>query len=131
MAHTIQPNVVVFKSAYGKYLTADKFGLVSATAEAIGPQQEWTPILRDEGLALQSKYEKFLKFEDDRNTVRADSESAGFCEIYSVRCQAARRAEQRKKAVQRAAAEKPVTELETETAYAPGGPLGAPGALYC
>ena len=125
VAHSILPNVIVFKSAHGKYLSADKFGLVTATAEAVGPQQEWTPVFRDEGLALQSKYEKFLKFEDERNSVRADSEAAGFCEIFSVKCQAAHRAESRRKAQQKAAAEKSTTEVETEAAYA-GTHAGCP-----
>lgn len=120
MGHSIQPNVYVFKSAYGRYLSADRFGLVSATAEAIGPQQEWVPVLRDDGLALQSKYDKFLAFEDERNSVRADSESAGFREVFAVRCQAARRAERRKQAQSKAAvADKPVNELENESAYVP------------
>jgi protein FRG1 len=120
VGHSIQPNVYVFKSAYGRYLSADRYGLVSATAEAIGPQQEWVPVLRDDGLALQSKYDKFLGFEDERNSVRADSESAGFREVFAVQCQAARRAERRKQALSSAAvADKPVNELENESAYVP------------
>ena len=117
VAHSILPGVITLKSAYNKYLAADKFGILNAASEAIGPQQEWTPIFRPEGIAFQSKYEKFLKFEDDRNSLRADSESAGFCEIFHVYCQAARRAEMRKKANQKAAAAKPVTEVEIEAAY--------------
>jgi len=118
VAHSILPGVITLKSAYNNYLAADKFGILNATSEAIGPQQEWTPIFRPEGVVFQSKYEKFLKFEDDRNSLRADSESSGFCEIFHVYCQAARRAEMRKKANQKAAASKPVTEVEIEAAYA-------------
>ena len=102
---TSTPGVVSLKTPFGRFVSADKFGIVSANREAVGPQvsgcpfkaaltpasddkqEEWTVILREDGVAFQSQFDKFLAFEDERNTLRADSESVGFAETFLVKCQ--------------------------------------------
>ena len=51
---------ISLKTPTGKFLSCDKVGILSATKEAIGPQEEWQPVHRDDGWAFQNVYEKFL-----------------------------------------------------------------------
>jgi protein FRG1 len=51
---------VSLKTPTGRFLSCDKFGILSATNEAIGPQEEWQPVHRPDGWAFQNVYEKFL-----------------------------------------------------------------------
>ena len=51
---------VSLKTPTGRFLSCDKFGILSATKEAIGPQEEWQPVHRPDGWAFQNVYEKFL-----------------------------------------------------------------------
>ncbi|KAG0237725.1 hypothetical protein BGW42_000131 [Actinomortierella wolfii] len=85
------------KTHANKYLSSDKFGVVTATAEAIGMQEEWTIVLRDDGLALQNHYGKFLSVDEVASTsasssskfqIRADSDVIGFCESFTAKIQA-------------------------------------------
>ena len=93
----VRPGTIALKSAHGKYLSCDKFGVTSLDADAVGPQQEWQYVLRPDGVSFESAYGKFLKFEEGSLSLRADSESAGFCEVFAVCCQAARRVPAKKK----------------------------------
>ncbi|KAJ3219220.1 hypothetical protein HDU67_002216 [Dinochytrium kinnereticum] len=86
-----------FKSAYDKYLTSDKFGIVSASTEAVGPAEEWEVIFREDGVALQSARGTYLCAEED--VARADSGSIGFREVFRIRCQAENKARVKKKKV--------------------------------
>jgi protein FRG1 len=52
------------KSANGKYLSSDKFGVVECTSEAIGGQEEWRPTLTDAGVAFQSVHNKFMMIDE-------------------------------------------------------------------
>ena len=54
----------------------------------------------------------YEQFEEDRNSLRSDSESVGFCEVFWVRCQAQRRADAKKKAAEKE--QKSDKELELE-----------------
>ncbi|KND03825.1 uncharacterized protein SPPG_01280 [Spizellomyces punctatus DAOM BR117] len=87
-----------FRSAYDRYLGSDKFGVVQCEREAMGPSEEWEVVLREDGLALQSSFEKFLKCDAD-GRARADSENVGFKEVFQMRCQAANKARAKKKKV--------------------------------
>ncbi|KAF9336965.1 hypothetical protein BG006_006780 [Podila minutissima] len=93
-------NRMTLKASNGRYLSSDKFGIVSADTEAIGMQEEWTAILKPEengGIALQSHYGKFLSVDEVAAErpgsslgfqIRADSEVIGFCELFQAKIQA-------------------------------------------
>ncbi|KAF9973838.1 hypothetical protein BGZ73_002868 [Actinomortierella ambigua] len=94
------------KTHAGRYLSSDKFGVVTAQAEAIGMQEEWMIVVRDDhGLALQNHYGKFLSIDEVATTskstsssssssspskfqIRADAETIGFCESFTAKIQA-------------------------------------------
>ncbi|KAI8375775.1 FRG1-like family-domain-containing protein [Blakeslea trispora] len=78
------------KSAHGKYLSSDKFGVVACQSEAIGGQEEWKPILSEAGIAFQSVHNTYLMVDEVAGgniRVRADAEDVGFCESFRVYCQ--------------------------------------------
>ncbi|KAG0288209.1 hypothetical protein BGZ97_006883 [Linnemannia gamsii] len=91
---------LTLKAFNGKYLSSDKFGIVTAHTEAIGMQEEWTAIIKaDEeegGIAFQNHYGKFLSVDEvaaetGKGTgiqIRADSDTIGFCEIFRAKIQA-------------------------------------------
>lgn len=112
------------KSAQGKYLAYDSQGGVSATREAIGPQEEWIPAFRSDlgGFVLQtaaqgdSTLQKYLSVDEIAGgefKVVADSDSAGFGETFRIRSQARFRSQQSKK--QKAAEDADLTTLESES----------------
>lgn len=51
---------ISLKTPTGKFLSCDKVGILSASKEAIGPQEEWQPVQKEDGWAFQNVYEKFL-----------------------------------------------------------------------
>ena len=55
-----QSNKISLKTPHNKFLSCDKVGLLSASKEAIGAQEEWRPIQTSNGWALQNVYDKFL-----------------------------------------------------------------------
>ncbi|TPX32690.1 hypothetical protein SmJEL517_g04222 [Synchytrium microbalum] len=57
---------ITLKSAYGRYLAADKFGIVSSESEAAGQQEEWEVLLRPDGIAFKSFYGTYLSAEYDK-----------------------------------------------------------------
>ncbi|KAI8833746.1 hypothetical protein BC829DRAFT_437199 [Chytridium lagenaria] len=72
-----------FKSAYDKYLTSDKFGIVSSSVEAVD-------LLRicERNISL---------WEED--VARADSGTVGFREVFKIRCHAQNKAKVKRKKV--------------------------------
>jgi len=92
IGQTLIPNVFCFKSAYGKYLSADGIGRIHASKEAVGPTEEWTLIRKDGGWALQSGHGTFLSVEAG-GKVRGDKDSMGFSETFTILCQAAKKRE--------------------------------------
>ncbi|KAJ3341942.1 hypothetical protein HDU93_003763 [Gonapodya sp. JEL0774] len=104
VAKRANPTVPVFsfKSAFNKYVSCDKFGIVTCDKEAVGPLEEWDVVFREDGVAIKHHvYDKFLKADAEAlkaagprsgNVVRADSESVGFAEVWRLRCQAETRA---------------------------------------
>ncbi|KAK3818492.1 MAG: FRG1-like family-domain-containing protein [Benniella sp.] len=102
---------LTLKTHNGRYLSADKFGIVSADSEAIGMREEWTVVVRTDeegGICLQSHYGKFLSVDEvaageskkgsssssaisgpsTKFQVRADSDVIGFGEIFQAKIQA-------------------------------------------
>ncbi|KAF9435772.1 hypothetical protein BGZ76_005559 [Entomortierella beljakovae] len=98
---------LTLKTFNGRYLSSDKFGIVSADSEAIGMQEEWTIIIKADseegGICLQNHYGKFLSVdevaaEENRGKslsssssgfqIRADSDVTGFCELFQAKIQA-------------------------------------------
>lgn len=82
-----------FKSHHGKYLTCDKFGILSATREAISPEEEFTPVKSELGggrWALQTVRDQFLSVDEGTGgmEVRGDADAVGFKETFMVRLQA-------------------------------------------
>ncbi|KAF6763928.1 FRG1-like family-domain-containing protein [Ephemerocybe angulata] len=75
----------------GKFLSCDKYGLVSADRDARGPQEEWTPVVFPDGMvAFQNMYEKFLAVDEVAGgalQLRGDSEEVGFRERFWVKIQ--------------------------------------------
>lgn len=51
---------ISLKTAGGKFLSCDKIGILSASKEAIGPQEEWVPVKRENGWAFHNVFERFL-----------------------------------------------------------------------
>jgi protein FRG1 len=101
-------NGYTLRSSTGHYLSADKFGVVTCNKEAAGPTEEWQPIVREDGIAWQSVYGKFLSIEIDEYEkqqqtsttpttgrgkysgprIRADAENITFREVFCVKYQA-------------------------------------------
>ena len=75
----------------GKFLSCDKHGLVSADREARGPQEEWTPVVLEDGMvAFMNIYEKYLSIDEvagGQLALRGDSETVGFQERFYVKIQ--------------------------------------------
>jgi protein FRG1 len=116
------------KSAFDKFLGVDKFGEILCEKEAVGPAEEWEIIGREDGFAIRSVYDKFIKI-DMKSPVkshglgtpmaeiaqgsskllnaRCDSDSAGFLESFVLKCQKAH-------VVQMRAKEKEKTDVEYE-----------------
>ena len=81
-----------FKGHHSKYLCVDKFGLLSATKEAISPEEEITPIKsQTTGLwSLQTVRDKFISAEEVPGkdvVIRGDAETIGFGENWGIRVQ--------------------------------------------
>lgn len=80
-----------FKSAEGKFLGADKSGLVRASMEARGPQEEWTLEAADRGTwKLRSVHDRYLGLDQiagGRTVVRADCDAADSEAVWSIKVQ--------------------------------------------
>ncbi len=75
----------------GKFLSCDKHGLVTADREARGPQEEWSPVVLEDGMvAFMNIYEKYLGIDEvagGQLTLRGDSDTVGFQERFYVKIQ--------------------------------------------
>jgi len=100
------------KSAFNKYLGCDKFGVVSCESEAVGVQEEWEIIFREDGIAFKNSYDKFLTVDeqDGKMVIRADSDTIGFHEKFIVKFQAQNRKKKKAKV-----AEKPLYSQEIDS----------------
>ncbi|QSL64591.1 hypothetical protein MERGE_001892 [Pneumocystis wakefieldiae] len=78
-----------FKSSNGKYLSCDKYGFLSAKKDAVGYSEQFECFLKENGLAVQSAYEKFISVHELDNgiEIRGDAETVGFCECFRAKIQ--------------------------------------------
>ncbi|KAJ3130756.1 hypothetical protein HK100_007558 [Physocladia obscura] len=111
------PSRISIKSAFDRYLSCDKFGVVTCETEAVGPYEEWEVVKRPDGFALQSVVRNgYLSAEVDGindedvdvekrrkdalgkagfgvgggricGSIRADADGVGFREVFQIRCQ--------------------------------------------
>lgn len=72
------------KNSLGKYLSSDQLGRATASKPAVGPSEEWTVTKSPEGFSLQSSFGKYLSVDMKSGKIRADSESVGTAECFSV-----------------------------------------------
>ncbi|KAI8325597.1 hypothetical protein GQ54DRAFT_308312 [Martensiomyces pterosporus] len=96
------------KSCTGKYLSASRHGKVMCSAPAIGPLEMWTPLLlpdRGDGAVAfmisppGTTGDRFLGAEPQdrehststqrRIAANANADATGFCQVFTVKCQAA------------------------------------------
>ncbi|KAF8529675.1 FRG1-like family-domain-containing protein [Hysterangium stoloniferum] len=79
------------RTAEGKFLSCDAHGLVSSDREARGPQEEWTPVVLEDGMvAFQNNYQKYLSVDEVAGgslALRGDSDIVGFGERFWVKVQ--------------------------------------------
>lgn len=92
VVHKIHDSVKFsIKSHHGKYLGVDKFGVLTATREAISPEEEWSPVKADMGAgwAWQGCRDAFIGVDEvgTKMEVRGDRETIGFKETWVVRGQ--------------------------------------------
>ncbi|KAG5438905.1 hypothetical protein PCANB_002235 [Pneumocystis canis] len=83
-----------FKSSTGKYLSCDKYGFLSAKQEALGYAEQFECFLKEDGLAIQNVYEKFIsihELEKGAVEIRGDAETIGFCECFRAKIQGCRK----------------------------------------
>ncbi|KAF3925332.1 hypothetical protein ABW20_dc0108944 [Dactylellina cionopaga] len=90
-----------FKGHHGKYLACDKIGVLSATKDAISPEEEFIPVKTETGWGVQTCRDKFLKGEEKNIgsggksggaggvvvEIRGDAETIGFGETWVIRGQ--------------------------------------------
>ncbi|KAI0421922.1 actin-crosslinking protein [Xylaria grammica] len=85
-----------FKGRYGKYLACDKYGILSATSEAIAPPETWTVIATPDTpgtFQLQTLQETFLTVAESKKPngapeVRGDATQISFESTLRIRMQA-------------------------------------------
>ncbi|KAI0160825.1 actin-crosslinking protein [Xylariaceae sp. FL1272] len=85
-----------FKGRYGKYLACDKYGMLSATSEAIAPPETWTIIATPDTpgtLQLQTLNETFLTVAESKKAngppeLRGDATEITFESTLRIRMQA-------------------------------------------
>ncbi|MCJ1299895.1 hypothetical protein MMC08_002689 [Hypocenomyce scalaris] len=84
---------ISFKGHHGRYLSCDKFGILSATTEAISPEESFLCIATPSTpgtFSIQTQREKFLTMTEDTKVpeVRGDAESVSFNATFRIRMQA-------------------------------------------
>ena len=84
---------VTFKGHHGRYLSCSKTGLLSATGEAISPEETFQCILSPDvhaSFSIQTIREHYINFIEDLKTdgLRGDAESISFATTFRIRMQA-------------------------------------------
>lgn len=84
-----------FKGHHGKYLSCDKFGILNATKEAVGPEEQFTVISVSDSpgqFAIQTAREKFIEVEEAKggglDKIRGDAEGIQFMSSLRIKMQA-------------------------------------------
>ncbi|XP_065567131.1 protein FRG1-like isoform X2 [Artemia franciscana] len=75
-AFKISDTKITLKSGYGKYLSVDKFDIVTARTEAVGPLEQWEPVFQDNKVALSAANNKFVEIDSETDGLVAGSVSA-------------------------------------------------------
>ncbi|KIJ41223.1 hypothetical protein M422DRAFT_68278 [Sphaerobolus stellatus SS14] len=109
----------------GKFISCDKHGIVSADREARGPQEEWIPIILDDGMvAFQNVYQKYLSVDEVAGgtmSMRGDSDTVGFGERFWVKVQYEYKVkageEERKKTEGTSTGKRKIDEVEANRTY--------------
>lgn len=71
-----------------RYLSSDTVGEVTAIKEAIGLQEQWMPEFTPDGIAWKNMLSNcYLTVDEKTWMLRADSETLGPQQVFSVRCQ--------------------------------------------
>jgi protein FRG1 len=91
VAQSVSNATISLKTMHDKYLSCDRFGVVIADSEAVGPQEEWTVIKKEDGVSFMSHYSKFLKVDLEELCLRCDSENSGYLETFQVKFQSKNR----------------------------------------
>lgn len=124
VGRTLLPGVFCLKSAFSRYLSSDSLGKVSASKEAVGPSEKWSPQYLGEGLvAFKGPTGEYLASSETFG-LRADSPSLGETEKFMVKCQAAERWNRQRLQRQQADKAKPEDDLEDlrrQHMFVPGG----------
>ncbi|MCJ1224923.1 hypothetical protein MMC12_001570 [Toensbergia leucococca] len=84
---------ISFKGHHGRYLSCDKFGILSATREAISPEESFICIASPDTpgtINIQTQRDKFLTLTNDSKIpeIRGDAESISFNTTFRIRMQA-------------------------------------------
>ncbi|KAG5459086.1 MAG: FRG1-like family-domain-containing protein [Olpidium bornovanus] len=79
---------IALRTADGHFLGTDRVGVVSCQRQAASAPEEWLPALRDDGWALQNvAYQTFLAADEDGgSTLRCDSDTVGFRQVFRIKC---------------------------------------------
>jgi protein FRG1 len=115
LTESSEQTVYTLRTPDGNYLSCDQYGLVSAPTAALGPQEQWEVIVKEDGIAFENvAHGKYLTVDPEMGELRGDGDTIGFMQVFRVKCQAAIRAKRFKKASR--VAEKTDAELELENA---------------
>jgi protein FRG1 len=83
----IDERKVAFKSGYGKYLSAEKDGIVTGRSDAIGAMEQWEPVFESGKMALQSYSNCFMSVNDEDDAIIATDKKAGSAHMLQIRSQ--------------------------------------------
>lgn len=113
--------IITLKGHHGRYLGCDKFGMLSATKEAISPEESFTCMSAPDSpglFVLRTQRETYLTCNDERDPLRADirgdASSITFNTCFRVRMQA--RFKPRLKATKEKKAREKISRKELEDA---------------
>ncbi|RKP15171.1 FRG1-like family-domain-containing protein [Piptocephalis cylindrospora] len=102
------------RASTGMYLSSDKVGVVRVDKEAVGPLESWTPVIRDEGVAFQNAYGRYLTYDETGGGIRGDAESIGLREIWRLQCQTQRKHDAAKDRASSKKDDRSVVDVELE-----------------
>lgn len=73
----VNDSKVAFKSGFDKYLSIDKNGRVTGRSDAVGPLEQWEPVIEDDQMALLGANQCFMSVQEDDDSIVATSRKAG------------------------------------------------------
>lgn len=81
---------IAFKSGYGKYMKAEKDGVITGRSDAVSAVEQFEPIFQDGKMALQAASGCFLAIDPEDDAVVALRKKVGEAEIAVIRTCAVR-----------------------------------------